>query len=40
MAYAAADVLLARDAESGQPQARMLDFELVLRQSTGRPASG
>jgi LacI family transcriptional regulator len=38
MAYAAADLLLSRDTDLGQPQARMLDFELVMRKSTGRPA--
>jgi LacI family transcriptional regulator len=39
MAYAAADLLLARDAHSSPPQARMLDFDLVVRKSTARPAS-
>jgi LacI family transcriptional regulator len=37
MAYAAADVLLTREADPGRPQALMLDFELVVRKSTGRP---
>ncbi len=40
MAYAAADLMLSRDAGPGQPQARMLDFELVVRTSTGRPPVG
>ncbi len=39
MAYAAADLLLSRDAHPSQPQARMLDFDLVVRKSTGRPLS-
>ncbi len=37
MAYTAADLLLSRDADPGQPRARMLDFDLVVRESTGRP---
>jgi LacI family transcriptional regulator len=37
MAYAAADLVLSRDAIPGQPRARMLDFELVVRKSTSRP---
>jgi LacI family transcriptional regulator len=40
MAYAAADLMLSREAGPGQPQARMLDFELVVRTSTGRPPVG
>jgi LacI family transcriptional regulator len=40
MAYAAADLLLTRDAAPGQPQARMLDFDLVVRKSTARPPHG
>jgi len=40
MAYAAADLLLSRDGDPGQPRARMLDFDLILRQSSGRPPSG
>ncbi len=36
MAYAAADLLLSRDADSGRPRARLLDFDLVVRKSTGR----
>ncbi len=40
MAYAAADLLLTRDADPIQSQVRMLDFELVLRKSTGRPPLG
>jgi hypothetical protein len=31
--------LLSRDAHPSQPQARMLDFDLVVRKSTGRPLS-
>jgi LacI family transcriptional regulator len=42
MAYAAADLLLSRDADldTGRPLARLLNFELVVRKSTGRPAVG
>jgi LacI family transcriptional regulator len=38
MAYAAADLLLSRDEEFCPPKPRMLDFELVVRSSTGRPS--
>jgi DNA-binding LacI/PurR family transcriptional regulator len=37
MAYAAADLLLSRDADPGPPRARLLDFDLIVRKSTGRP---
>ena len=39
MAYAAADLMLSRDADPCRPVARMLDFELIVRKSTAPPAS-
>ncbi len=39
MAYAAADLLLSRDAEPGRPELRMLDFQLIERKSTAAPPS-
>jgi LacI family transcriptional regulator len=39
MAYAAADLLLSRDPDTAQPRVRMLDFDLIARQSTAPPRS-
>ncbi len=39
MAYAAADLLLSRDGDAGRTKARMLDFDLIVRKSTGLPPS-
>jgi len=39
MAYAAADLMLTRDADVARPLVRMLDFDLILRKSTAPPRS-